>query len=125
MFLGGCCSLGAVAFKVLPGIAVGAVRVGFALWDMIVLCNNVMNDFNNLVGTNADTPTKIFNSVVYTLLPCMADTLQGIAGKGAYAGGFVTLAHVDGICCMAKVETTSELPSLERTNLVARGHRET
>jgi hypothetical protein len=85
--------------------------------------NHIPDNFRDLVRPNTNAPTKVFYSVVYTFLPCMAYTLQGIPADCAYTGSCVALAHVDWVGCMSKVETTRLFALLERSDLVARWDR--
>jgi len=107
-----CCGLGTVALKILPGIAVGAIKIGLALGGRIVLLEHIADDFDDLVRANADAPAEVLYSVVDTLHACVADTLHGISAKGAYTGSLVALAHVDGVCGVAEVEATGHLAFL-------------
>jgi hypothetical protein len=64
------------------------------------------------MGADAHAPAKVLDCIIYTLLPGMTDTLQGISANGAGAGGLVTRSHVYGVCGMSKVKTAGELALL-------------
>jgi hypothetical protein len=106
------CSLGAVAFKVLPRVAVGAIDICFAFCGRVILFNHVADHFEDFVGADADAPAKVFDGVVDAFLACVAHTLHGVAADCAHAGRLVALSHVYGICSVAKVEATSKLSFL-------------
>jgi hypothetical protein len=74
---------------------------------------DIADHFDNLVRANANAPTKVFDGVVDTLLASMADTLHGIAAKGAYASCLIALAHVDWVSRVAKVEAARHLSFLK------------
>jgi hypothetical protein len=106
------CGFGAITLKVLPGIAIGAIKIGLALGRRIVLLEHIADDFNDLVRANANAPAEVLDGVIYTLHACVADTLHGISAKCAHTGGLVALAHVNRICRMTEVEATGHLAFL-------------
>jgi hypothetical protein len=106
-------SLGAVALKVLPGIAIRAVHIGFAFRRRVILQYNVSDDFEDLVRADSLTPTQVLHCIVDALLTGMTDTLHGVPSYSTHTCGLVARAHVYRVCRMSKVEAASELALLE------------
>lgn len=112
------CRLGTVAFKVLPGIAISAVKVRLAPWRRIVLFNHIADDFDDFMGTDAYTPAKVLDSIVHAFLASVTDALHGVAANRTYTRSLIAGSHVHRVCSVSKVEPTRKRTSLERTNLV-------
>lgn len=104
--------LRAIALEILPCIAIGAIDVCLAFGGGIVLFNDISNDLDNLVRTNAYAPPKVLDCVVNAFLPSMTDTLHSVATDCADTGSLITRAHVYRICSVTEVEAASECPLL-------------
>jgi hypothetical protein len=60
-------AVGAIALKVLPIEAITAFIVWYALWHLVVLAEDVVNDIVNLVIANADSPFEVCYGVIHAL----------------------------------------------------------
>ena len=101
-----------VTFVILPVEAVCAVRVGLAAWRLVVLFDNVFDDIFDAVRAQRDPPAEIFDGIVDTLLPGVADGFHCVAGESAVRACAVTQAHEDRVCGVAEMVTTGQTTCL-------------
>jgi hypothetical protein len=117
------CGLGAIAFVKLPLSTVAALRGSLALWNLIVLENDILNDRPDLVSSNAHTPALVRYNIIDTLDASMASRLHGVASKRARSSSSVASPDIDGVGGVAKVVYSCIAPSLRQVRVRARRHR--